>query len=286
MAVALSLAISACGGTSNARPAISAVAARLPTSTTSSTTAPDTTTSTESGAVTTTSAADASTTTATAPEAATPGPAPAAAANSAAPQDAYHPDLRITPGAVFANVTAAQVCVSGYSKSVRHVSSATKNQVFALYGITYHAPGAYEVDHLISLELGGSNDIHNLWPEPYQGPDNAHVKDVIENRLHRQVCSGAITLAEAQRQIINWDRVLGGTAGAGAINSTPTAAAPPVAAAPEPASAPSADASGSNGSVYFANCTAARAAGAAPLHTGDPGYRSPLDRDGDGTACE
>ncbi len=39
-------------------------------------------------------------------------------------------------------------------------------------------------------------------------------------------------------------------------------------------------------SVYYKNCDAARAAGAAPLRRGDPGYRSELDRDGDGIACE
>lgn len=43
---------------------------------------------------------------------------------------------------------------------------------------------------------------------------------------------------------------------------------------------------GSSGSTYFANCSAARAAGAAPLQKGDPGYRSGLDRDNDGVACE
>ena len=42
----------------------------------------------------------------------------------------------------------------------------------------------------------------------------------------------------------------------------------------------------SGGGAYYANCTAARAAGAAPLHRGDPGYRPALDRDGDGVACE
>jgi hypothetical protein len=42
----------------------------------------------------------------------------------------------------------------------------------------------------------------------------------------------------------------------------------------------------SDSSVYYRNCDAARAAGAAPLSRGDPGYRSKLDRDGDGTACE
>ncbi|MGH3571507.1 MAG: excalibur calcium-binding domain-containing protein [Pseudonocardiaceae bacterium] len=41
-----------------------------------------------------------------------------------------------------------------------------------------------------------------------------------------------------------------------------------------------------SGSPYYANCAAARAAGVAPLHKGDPGYRSGLDRDGDGIACE
>ena len=51
------------------------------------------------------------------------------------------------------------------------------------------------------------------------------------------------------------------------------------------------DGTGSTGTptpttVYYANCTAARAAGAAPLHRDEPGYRAALDRDGDGVACE
>ncbi|MET8893995.1 excalibur calcium-binding domain-containing protein [Streptomyces albogriseolus] len=45
-------------------------------------------------------------------------------------------------------------------------------------------------------------------------------------------------------------------------------------------------AGGGGGSVYYENCSAARAAGAAPVHVGDPGYGSHLDRDGDGTGCE
>ena len=47
----------------------------------------------------------------------------------------------------------------------------------------------------------------------------------------------------------------------------------------EPADEPAEDA-------YYKNCAEARAAGAAPLHRGDPGYRAGLDRDDDGTACE
>ncbi len=39
-------------------------------------------------------------------------------------------------------------------------------------------------------------------------------------------------------------------------------------------------------SVSYANCDAVRAAGKAPLYTGDPGYSTKLDRDRDGVACE
>ncbi len=74
-------------------------------------------------------------------------------------------DMTCTPGAIL-NVTAKTVCRRGYSKSVRNVSTKTKNQVFKEYGIEAHSGSTYEVDHLISLELGGSNDIANLWPKP------------------------------------------------------------------------------------------------------------------------
>lgn len=40
------------------------------------------------------------------------------------------------------------------------------------------------------------------------------------------------------------------------------------------------------GDVYYQNCTSARAAGAAPVRVGDPGYSRKLDRDGDGVGCE
>jgi micrococcal nuclease len=56
--------------------------------------------------------------------------------------------------------------------------------------------------------------------------------------------------------------------------------APPPAPAPPPKEEPEPE------SVYFKNCTAARAAGAAPVHRGDPGYGSHLDRDDDGVGCE
>ena len=75
------------------------------------------------------------------------------------------PDHACTPGDIFTNATKDQICVSGYSSSVRDVPQSVKEQVYAAYGITSRQPGQYEVDHLVNLSIGGSNDISNLWPE-------------------------------------------------------------------------------------------------------------------------
>jgi hypothetical protein len=111
------------------------------------------------------------------------------------------PDSQLTPGATLA-VTTDDICVPGYTQVVRDVPAAVKRQVYAEYGIAHHAPGEYEVDHLISLELGGSNSIRNLWPQSYRTqPWNAHVKDALEDELHRLVCSGQLDLKTAQHDI-------------------------------------------------------------------------------------
>jgi hypothetical protein len=118
------------------------------------------------------------------------------------------PDAACTPGANFADATAQRVCESGYAKGVRDVPEEEKNQVYAEYGIKTHRAGQYEVDHLVSLELGGSNDIANLWPEAAEPRPGFHEKDQVENYLHQQVCSGAISLRQAQEQIAtNWLQV-------------------------------------------------------------------------------
>jgi hypothetical protein len=97
------------------------------------------------------------------------------------------------------------ICVSGYSESVRDVPESEKRAVYAEYGIAHHAPYSYEVDHIVSLELGGSNDIANLYPESYTIAKGARVKDRLENFLHRAVCDGQVQLRTAQRQIAgNW----------------------------------------------------------------------------------
>jgi len=115
------------------------------------------------------------------------------------------PDPACTPGAIFPDATSEQICQSGYSSTVRNVPEELKIEVYREYGIMSHAPGQYEVDHHISLELGGSNDIANLWPEPAEPRPGFHEKDKVENYLHDQVCSGKISLQEAQHKIAtNW----------------------------------------------------------------------------------
>ena len=115
------------------------------------------------------------------------------------------PNPAMTPGDVL-TTDVARICTPGYSKTVRDVPESLKNAVYREYGITHHAPYSYEVDHLVSLELGGSNSIRNLWPESYTSkPLNAHVKDRLENKLHELVCSGQLGLATAQHaEATNW----------------------------------------------------------------------------------
>ena len=115
------------------------------------------------------------------------------------------PDPDCTPGAVFAAVTANEICRRGYARSVRDVSTDTKRQVYAEYGTRNPGRGGFEVDHLIGLELGGSNDIANLWPEAAEPRPGFHEKDRFEDYLHDRVCSGRMALTEAQREIAeNW----------------------------------------------------------------------------------
>ena len=116
------------------------------------------------------------------------------------------PNGQLTPGDVLPSDTR-MICQPGYTKTVRNVPSALKNQVYKEYGITSRAPGEYEIDHLISLELGGSNSAKNLWPESFKTmPLNAHVKDALENKLHDLACSGRISMQEAQQAIAaNWE---------------------------------------------------------------------------------
>jgi Excalibur calcium-binding domain len=117
------------------------------------------------------------------------------------------PDSSCTPGAAFRLATVRRICRPGYTKTVRKVTKSTKEVVYAEYGVVAPRSGEYEIDHLVPLELGGSNAFENLWPQP-ASTSNGHgfrVKDRLENRLHTRVCSGRMTLRAAQRAIrTNW----------------------------------------------------------------------------------
>lgn len=110
------------------------------------------------------------------------------------------PNPTLTPGKTLP-VTKQAVCTPGYSKTARHVTTATKRAVFAAYGFTGKET-RFEIDHLISLELGGSNDQENLWPQAFTTkPFNATTKDGLENRLHWLVCNKGLPLKDAQEAI-------------------------------------------------------------------------------------
>lgn len=113
------------------------------------------------------------------------------------------PDSDCTPGAAM-GISKTTVCTTG-TKSRRNVDTAMRRQVYDQYGLSYPQPsGAYEVDHFIPLELGGSNDLTNLWPQPANPMPGFHQKDCVEDYLHAQVCKvGSMSLAEAQRAIVS-----------------------------------------------------------------------------------
>ena len=114
----------------------------------------------------------------------------------------YHADLMRTPGVVNPEITqqniASTICKHGWTRTIRPPVSYTNSlkakglRQYRLRG----PPSAFQEDHLISLELGGHpTDPRNLWPEPY--PRAAQV-DRIENDLNDRVCTGELTLTEAQ----------------------------------------------------------------------------------------
>ncbi len=158
----------------------------------------------------------------------------ALAAGSAAAKNAPHvpgpalPEHRLTPGAHFA-VGRAKVCEPGYSASVRDVPERLKDKAYARYHLKRVAY-AYEVDRLVSVEIGGSNVIANLWPEHYYEPWGARTKDRLENKLHELVCSGRLSLASAQREeAANWIKAYKryvGPASANGVTAAPSGSAP------------------------------------------------------------
>lgn len=115
------------------------------------------------------------------------------------------PDPMLTPGET-RKVTVEQLCTTS-TKLVRNVPSSVSKQVYLAYGMkTKHSgicggDGYCELDHDISLSLGGTNGAKNLFPMPYSGSCNAHDKDKLEFRLYKLMCAKKITLKTAQKAI-------------------------------------------------------------------------------------
>ena len=108
------------------------------------------------------------------------------------------PDPRCTPGAYDPAVTAAVLCSPSYRTSTyRPPSSQTSAFKYDVAEPAYGVSGrpVSELDHLVSLELGGANDASNLWPELGKIPNP---KDSVENALHDWVCAASGHAAETR----------------------------------------------------------------------------------------
>lgn len=111
------------------------------------------------------------------------------------------PNSLLTPG-IRLEISEKEVCQSGYAKKIRNTSQKTKNETFERYNIPKEERKNYVIDHLISLKLGGSDTIFNLWPQP---KEEGKLKDRVEWMLSKEVCDGNLDLKEAQKIIKeNW----------------------------------------------------------------------------------
>jgi hypothetical protein len=116
------------------------------------------------------------------------------------------PDQRCTPGSADPAITQATlrqtICVPGWTSEVRPPVSET-DRLKARMSVAYHIPGGImsELDHLLPLSLGGSNDTSNLWIEPGQVPNP---KDKAEDIVHHAVCrrGNPVPLSAAQKAMV------------------------------------------------------------------------------------
>jgi len=114
-----------------------------------------------------------------------------------------NPDRRCSPGAYYRGLTKRVLCSSSFhTGDIRNVPDSEKRAVELEYGLEPKAYGStLEIDHIVSLELGGSNDISNLYPERANAHPGYHVKDKLENKVHALVCAGRLSLRAARSGI-------------------------------------------------------------------------------------
>lgn len=118
-----------------------------------------------------------------------------------------YPNKALTPGSVV-DATREDVCAPGYSKRMRaKVSKQTKALVYYRYGLKYDSKH-FQIDHLIPISIGGSNDPDNLWPQPIINNYGFREKQKVAAYLHNQVCADKMDIRDAQEMIrVDWHAV-------------------------------------------------------------------------------
>jgi anti-sigma factor RsiW len=114
------------------------------------------------------------------------------------------PVASLTPGASW-HLSVGEVCAGG-AREQREVPAPVRRDVLRAYGMEQVPHDEYELDYLITPELGGASNARNLWPQRYSpGMWNARVKDQLERLLPQLVCNRQVALETAQHDIaLDW----------------------------------------------------------------------------------
>ena len=101
------------------------------------------------------------------------------------------PDPKLTPGSV-----------AKKPGDSRPVTESMQDEVFVRYRIPLEHRRYYAIDHLIPKELGGADDIRNLWPQRRNArPYGPRRKRLLTEKFLEMIAAKQITLAEAQREM-------------------------------------------------------------------------------------
>jgi hypothetical protein len=131
------------------------------------------------------------------------------------------PDKNCTPGSADAEVIAARlgnpgnlkgtICTPGWTRAAAAPSQellSVLNAAQAAYNVRVPTGGAVLLDHLVPPDLGGSEDVSNLWPMPIE-PGIQNLKANTDATVNKAVCAGTVGLAAAQQAMAtNWTTAL------------------------------------------------------------------------------
>jgi Putative Ig domain len=117
------------------------------------------------------------------------------------------PDPVCTRGAVVRRLGARDLC-RGFRPLPARGAEAVRARVFSeLYEIPSGDERRYVLDHLISVTLGGSNAVANVWPQPRDARFGPTQKNALERHLRREVCAGRLRLGRAWNLLVDdWER--------------------------------------------------------------------------------